>query len=398
MAITHVNTTSALSTGTSVNVNKPASTANGDIMIAFCIGNDTAMTCTGWTQAFTQGATATGNSFRMTILYRYVDGTEGAGPYTFSGGSGVPLGVIVSAYRGAASSSPFSIGSRTGSDSTSSEPYAISSLSFTGSGKAFALRACRFSGTSPNQPNIDGVNFSDSDGDTNYRAHVRPISSTGNTQYALGMFEYTAQVDNGDSRSASISHDGNAGENTATETDNLYAIFGLKMEGTPATGTLGMTTPAVTSTFDGERMIPEGVIGPTQIPAVVASMAGIASPPEGTLGPMSIPAIQADLAGQIIFGTVGPMSIPAVQASMTGTHVGGSAAMTIPAIVAEVVGGMEMFGPVDTLIPAVVVEFLAESRVFGEHVIRVEPDHRAFLVTDDDNGLIPIKRSKVTQL
>lgn len=395
MAITHVNTTAATSAdgGTSpVSVAKPGSTANGDIMIAFIASNDGAVTRSGWTSFVAQSATATGNNFRLTILYRYVDGTEGAGPYVFTGSSGAPIGVVLSAYRGVASSSPFSIGSRSGSSAVqTTEPYAISSLSITGSGKAFAVRACRFMDTT-NQPTTL-IGMSDSDADTTYRGHARALSASNNTQYAVGVFDYGAQVDNGDSRSASISHDGPVPPN---ETDNLYAIFGLKMEGTPATGTVAMTTPAVTSTFAAERQIPTGVLGPMQIPAIYAEMDGIATPPSGSMSVL-LPAVGAEMTGTHVGGSMNA-GIPAIVAEMTGTHVGGSLTSSIPPVVAEVTGGVVVFGGFTSFIPMVVVDFVAESRSFGEHVINVEAEHRAFLVTDEGNGLIPIKRSNVTQV
>ena len=36
------------------------------------------------------------------------------------------------------------------------------------------------------------------------------------------------------------------------------------------------------------------------------------------------------------------------------------------------------------------------TRPIGEHIIKVEADHRAFRVPKDDGPLIPIKRSQVT--
>lgn len=83
MAVVHVSIANAQFTGaTSAIINKPASVAVGDLLLA-CVGISTNnnITSTGWTSVIQQAPAA--GTGRLGILYRVVDGTEGAS-FTFS--------------------------------------------------------------------------------------------------------------------------------------------------------------------------------------------------------------------------------------------------------------------------------------------------------------------------
>lgn len=124
-------------------------------------------------------------------------------------------------------------------------------------------------------------------------------------------------------------------------------------------------------------------------------------PKVGTLT-STLPAVTSDVDGQRVPNS-GPLAstLPSVTSDADGVHyvpAEGPVAATLPSVSAAVEGFGEAGGIIDASF-VITTQLQAETRQFGEHVILVEKEHRAFLVVDDgytDVGLKPIKRSRVT--
>jgi len=85
--------------GTTLVINKPAGTINGDLMIAFMAGNSATTWTgdTGWTEIADQGS----NSPSTRIAYKVAGSSEGAS-YTFTNANSGGLSGSILTYRGAA--------------------------------------------------------------------------------------------------------------------------------------------------------------------------------------------------------------------------------------------------------------------------------------------------------
>lgn len=126
---------------------------------------------------------------------------------------------------------------------------------------------------------------------------------------------------------------------------------------------------------------------------------------------------EAFVGGKVSTGTAA-LQLSSVTEAFTGTHVGGSfsmtlgnvteafagqsveasIAMTLPHITADIEGYYPVDGEMAATLSQVVIDFIGETEPFGAQVIKVEAESRAFRVTDEGTGLVPIKRSRVTDL
>lgn len=362
MAITQVGsamTGSSASSG-SFSITKPTGVQDGDLLIMIGASNEGAWNTfpSGWTQLAVSTDATTPNAFRAYMWYK-VASSEGAS-YNFgsttASGSGAPMVGLMVAYRGVDTSSPFPNVStdHLGALAAGSGNPAVS-FTQTLQGRQFFARFSRSVVGSPD--------YSTATSGWAINGEIAQ-NSGGSTTYALCWVPRDADDGAGSRNEPSVP----SGVDT---TDNFY-ILGL-IEAIPM-GTAAATTPAVTSQYDGYHRIDATLAMTT--PMVTTSMDGIAAPPSG---PMA-------------------MTTPSVTSSLAGTSIGGAFAGTTPSTIAAVTGGVEPLGAVAMTTPMVTAQIQAETRAFGEHVIVVEPEERAFRVTDEGNGLIPIKRSQVTNL
>jgi len=217
---------------------------------------------------------------------------------------------------------------------------------------------------------------------------VNPTFSIGGgTGYTLGSQQYAGTTVGGVRYGATMAYTGdflgstgNSFEpsggikSTATSTDDVHFMVAL----------LGINEAATASVLP--KLGPTALVGQvgtadgdltSQLPKLTSTFAGTGTPPEGDV----------------------EASLPKVSAALSGGGAGGGMVAQLPSLApAEFAGAVNPIGGFAGQLPSLSSSFLAETAVYGEHVIRVEPDDRAFRVVDDgtDVGLKPIKRSKVT--
>jgi hypothetical protein len=367
MAITQVGsaTTGSSASSGSFSVNKPTGVASGDLLIMLGASNEGTWDTfpSGWTQLTVSTDASTANAFRAYIWYKVAGGSEPSS-YSFgsstASGSGAPMVGIMVAYRGADNTSPFP---NISVDHLNNQAYNLGNpaVSFTQTlqGRQFFARFSRSVVGTPT--------YSTSTSGWAINSQIAQ-NSGGSTTYAACFVPRDADDGPGSRNEPSVP---SGTDTTGNTTDNFY-VLGL-IEAVPE-GSIAATIPAVTASMDGYHRI-DAVLGAT-LPAVAVAMDGIAAPPSGPWA-----------------STLAP-----VTASMAGTSIGGAYAATLAPVSASLAGAVNPIGAFAATIPAVTAQFQVETRAFGEHVITVEPEHRAFLVTDEGDGLIPIKRSQVTNL
>lgn len=113
------------------------------------------------------------------------------------------------------------------------------------------------------------------------------------------------------------------------------------------------------------------------LPAITMDFAGTPTPPSGTMDT-----------------TLSPISMTLAATSDTG----GSASMTLGPVTMAFAGGVNPAGALAMTLSPITIAFSTETIPFGEQVIRVEAESRAFRVIDEDPGLIEISRDQVTDL
>lgn len=372
---------------TSLVISKPSSSAlvAGDLLVACITSNDTAHGVpSGWVTF--GGDSLVGSTpsvaWQVRLYYRIVTGSEGSS-FTWTVGGGGPSAGLICAYRGVDTTNPIDSITQNMPNGTVGEPRTgPSATAISPVGRTVYVRSVRRSsaGGSP------CVLSSAASGVTRELVSgANGLSTSGNTNYTITAYSENANYSTAGSKS------GLAISCSPDETQNYETTFNLRAM---TDGSAAVSVPLVEVDVAGHHRIDAVLDVATLLPTVVAD--GIAQPPSGPLS-MTLPLITADLAGQIIHGSMS-VDLHLVTANLTATHVGGSFQIPLPLLTVEVGGGVVSFGPFQAFTPMVVVDFVAETKPFGEHVIVVARDERAFMVTDDDTGLIPMKRSKVTQL
>lgn len=364
MAVTQVGTaTTAVTTNTgTVTVNKPTDVVEGDFLIATFAVNEGTITASGWT-AFVTRTDTPNNTFGGYLYYKWAGPSEPS-TYTFSSSAtDAPMPIVVTAWRGVHTTDPMPAGAVEvgGNVSANVNPNPPNSFSQGNFGLLFYSRLSR--------------------------AQVSPTPTFTNSSASWSLLGQIGGFSGGQARYSvcQVWHNTRTGAGTRSEpdvradvdtTDNVY-ILGYLREEPDRTGAITSQLPSVTSTFAGEREMPAGSIT-AQLPKITSSFTATGAPPEGALA----------------------AALPKVSASFQASGVGGGFTSTLPSIHSEWEGGVEPIGPFELTLPSLTSSFVAETSVFGEHVIRVEREDRAFRVVDDgitSTGLKPIKRSKVSE-
>jgi hypothetical protein len=209
------------------------------------------------------------------------------------------------------------------------------------------VRAVRESDELNNQPAYVAADLTTAATGVSRRSSVGGVSGSGNTAYTIGHFS------NNSNYSVATTYSGIAISCDRSEDHNYEITYALRANNT---GSLSSTLPKVSSSLSGERHEPSGLVAAT---------------------------------------------LPNVTSGLNGNHhvpSDGSISATLPSVTSSLGGYSEASGTLAASI-SITTQIQTETRQFGEHVILVEPDHRAFLVVDDgtDVGLKSIKRSQVTQ-
>lgn len=348
---------------TTLTISKPDShtLVAGDLLVAFITSNDVSHGVpSGWV-AFGGDTLAPTTLWQARLYYRIVTGSEGSS-FSWTVGGGGPSAGVICAYGGVDTANPIDSINELIDNSTNAEPSTgPSATAVSAIGRTVYVRAVRRSSAGSSAAVLStataGVTREIVSG-------ANALSSTGNTNYSITPFTQDANYSTTGSKS------GLAISCSPDETQNYEATFNLRARNE---GSSAATIPSVTSAFVGDIPIVSGSIASSIAPAV-ANMDGIASPPSGSMST-----------------TLSP-----VTSAFEGSGVGGSTEVTLSPVTSAFAGSVEPLGPISAQLAPVVASFGAETKPFGEHVIRVERDERAFRVTDDDTGLIRILRSQVT--
>ncbi len=350
---------------TSLTINKPTSMSVGDVMIAMITCDGTSPSApSGWTEF--GGGLHGSASWNNRLYYRVVTGSEGSS-FTWTTGSSGPAAGLINAWTGVNTSGGPIDGFVETEGTTSSEANTgpTATISVTGGHRMMYVRAVR---DAPGNGTATKADLTEASATASVRRCVGSASATGNTSYTIAHFNEDADD------AGSGSYPGLAITCDISEDHNYEATFALKGLGVPADGSITSTTPSVTSSFAGTRTMADGPIAST-VPSVSASWIGIAAPPEG---PMAA-------------------TTPSVTSALAGAHDhAGPVGATTPLVSTAFVGAVNPSGSISATLPGLSVALGSETKPFGEHVILVEAEHRAFRVIDDDPGLAPITRSQVT--
>lgn len=347
----------------SLTITKPTGVASGHVLVAVITSDSTTPTApSGWVHF--GGGLHGSASWNNNLYYKVAGGSEPSN-YTWTVGTSGPSAGCVNAFSGVDTTDVID-GFVESESTTSTEPNTTpnATITVTTGHRMFYIRNVR---DSPGGGTAVAANLTESSADHERHSTIGSVSSTGNTSYTVGYFTKPVNdVGSGTYNGLAITCD-------ISEDHNYEATYALVAQADPASGDLGATLPAVTSSFAATRQIPEGPVATTLAP-VVASMSGVAAPPEGPLATALAP----------------------VSAALTGSSIYGAADASLAPISATLSGSVIPSGPLGATLAPITSSFGSETRQFGEHVIKIEAEHRAFRVIDDDPGLIPITRSQVT--
>jgi hypothetical protein len=367
MAITQVGsamTGSSASSG-SFSITKPTGVQDGDLLIMIGASNMGAWNTfpSGWTQLAVSSDGSMPNNFRAYMWYK-VASSEGAS-YTFgsttAASQGAPMVGLMVAYRGVDTSNPFPnlstdiLGSLAAGGGNPNVSFTQTDL-----GRQFFVRFSRSTSGSPS--------YSTSTSGWAINGQIAR-NSGGSVTYALCWVPRDADDGPGSRVEPGV-------PSGVATTDNFYILGLLKAQADPSTGTFSATTPSITADFAGTMTTPSGTASVTLSNPAVA-FTGTAAPPEGPLD----------------------VTLPSPTVAFVGNSIGGSFSTTLSPLTVAAAGAVNPLGAFSATLSSVTAAFVAETQPFGEHVIRPEHESRAFRVTDDDTGLVYLKkRSQVTDL
>lgn len=386
MAITFVaaSTGSSASSG-SFSVTKPTGTTSGDVLIVFGASNEGAWDTlpSGFTQFAVTTDGDTPNLFRTYGWYKVCGGSEPSS-YSFgsttAAGAGAPMVAAISCWRGVDTSNPVPDSSIVSDGAWVTEP-ANPATSFTSSapGRWIFSRAVRTA-------NSTSPSFSTSNTHWDERADIGR-NSGGSVSYGLAVYSYESDLP--ESTAAAEP----AVTCSTTETDNAYILVNLKVLGDPSSGDVAMQLGSVTETFAATREIPTGDIG-VSLGHVAMDFVGTAAPPSGSMA-MQLNSVSEDFAGVSAASGGFAMQLSPVAADFAGQIINGSFAMQLNPVTEAFAGSVNPIGGFSLQLSPITMQLASETVPFGEHVIHVEAEGRAFRVIDEDPGLIPIKRGQV---
>jgi hypothetical protein len=373
MAIALVNTRTydaAQTAATPVRTVIPTCTA-GDLLVVVwnCVGNPgspIASTSTGWNVV--EEVTQTDNTYAV-MLAKIATGTDVTNIGTTQ--QIATLGANTGTTQVCSASASYS-----GVDTSSTVSNAIIASSFTHSAAgANPISSGSATNTDANAWAVCGFTAARGSGGTAGSWAATGLTTRVHAVESSSLTTNAAILDsNGGVATGSRSYSGTHSGFTPTRTNGFIAL--LKPQVNPSTGTLSTSIDVPTVAFAGSRVMPDGPLS-TSIDVPTVAFTGVAAPPTGTLG-TSIDVPTVTFNGVVAAG--GPLST----------------SIDVPAF--SGVGAVNPIGAFSTSIDVPTVAFVGETVPFGEHVIVVEAEHRAFRVLDDEPGLIPIKRSQVSNL
>jgi hypothetical protein len=259
VAITHVNTTSAVQAGaTSVTVTKPGTVAEGDVMLAFFTSND--QNCTppaGWTE-FSDTFIST---FRCQAFYKVAGGSEAAS-YAFTVPVSAPLVCQITAWRGVDNANIFDGTTATSSGTALGEGVTTPSIDVASAGRLIYFRAVRFEGSTVPTFTSSATERSDTG-----------VFSGGSVCYSNGLYSDAADYSTSGTKSgASITC-------SQAESHNLTLTAALAVDEVP--GDLAVDLPLISSVdMTGDVAVPGDLevtlpeLGPVEIGAFYGAYEG----------------------------------------------------------------------------------------------------------------------------
>jgi hypothetical protein len=374
MAITQIgaaesDSNSAGSTSGNLSVSVPAGVANGDVLIA-CVYKalDDVHTLTapgGWTQI---GSNANASANIQSSVWRRTASSEPAS-YTWNISASGIWGVTQVAFRGVDTVAP--VNTSASANGTTTDPYSCPNLTLTATSRVLSFGASRDDSTTEVTHTATDTELADWGFD-------------GGASTRNGAIYLSAEHASGSYTGLSINPSGSITNYTAWS-------VALKVL-TPTTGDWASTLPSMTSVFAATREIPAGTIT-SSLPSAVADFAGSAAPPEGSMA-TTLPSVTSTFAGNSIGGDIGA-TLPSMTSTFDGGIIHGAINSTLPSISSDWAAAVNPIGGFTATLPFLTdVVFVMETRPFGEHVIQVEDEKRAFRITADD--MVPIYRSQVT--
>lgn len=220
-AITQVGTATTgvePSTG-SVSCNKPSGVASGDVLLVFGASNEGAWDTlpSGFTQIDLSTDASTPNNFRCYAWYKVCGGSEPSS-YTFgsttAAGSGAPMVVAMSAWRGVLNSSPIMHNARTDAGAVTEAYTPGASFTQSAAGRVVHARCARAGTTVPA--------FSTATGGWSELADNGAFSG-GTISYGIGLYAKTADTSSGSQTCPATTC-------TQSETDNVSFLVALRAE------------------------------------------------------------------------------------------------------------------------------------------------------------------------
>jgi hypothetical protein len=387
MAITQVGSATSNSSagGSNIAVTKPTGVASGDVLIAFGATTETTpyfdTVPSGWTQFESSATGDTPGLFRASAWYKVAGGSEPSS-YTWgssgASGAGAPLVVLIAAFRGVDNTTPIDASSEVAGGTSSEPSNSAAAITQTDTGRQFFMRASREdSSTIPQYSTAaSGWSFNAQDG----------AFSGGSVSYGIGFFL-------ADSDSGAGARNDPAVSCTASETDNVYILGALKAEATPATGTFDATLGNVTQAGAGE--VHDDATIAMQLGGVGVDFNVTHFPPASGDITFQLSNVTEAFAGNTTGGSFA-MQLSPVVADFAGQTINASFAMQLSQVTEAFSGSVNPIGSFSAQLNSIQLIMGVETIPFGEQVIRVEAEARAFLVTDEDTGLIKIERSQVT--
>lgn len=373
MAVGLVSSTTFNSTpsgSSTLTITKPTGLANGDVLLAVITCDGTAPTApSNWVQF--GGGVHPSASWNNRLYYKIVTnaGSEPAS-YSWTTGTSGPSAGCMNAWRGVdvSGGTPNPIaGIQEESGTTASEPNTGPSVTLSApSGRLMYVRAVRESDESASDPAYVASDLTTAVSGVSRRSSVGNVSTSGNTAYTTSLFS------NDSNYGGAGTYPGIAISCNRSDDQNYEATFAWKAIADPSTGPIAATTPKVSATFTGSRVMPDGPID-AELPSITADFVGTAAPPEGFID----------------------ATLPKLSAAFEASGVGGPFAGTLGSVTSEWTGGVESVGGFTGLLGLVSASFTMETQPFGENVIAVEAEKRAFRITQD--AMTPIYHSQVTQ-
>lgn len=356
-------------------INKPTGTVSGDVMLVFLESFlDTTFTLpSGWALISSGNYQRDASSMTSGIAYKVAGGSEGSS-YTFTddGGDGPPLCGMIVTYRGVDTAAPINAVGNT--DQASADTQAAPTVVSTALGTYVWFRVGKTSTV------LSEGDFAITGGTPRQKTSNRGAG----TQYFVEAADSNGDLAVGSNAGASFNAD-------VTLTGSIERTVVLKAA---PEGSASATLAAVTSTFDGTHQI-DATVSATLAPVTSAFAGAHLIDVDGTLAGSLAPVTSA-FAGTHVGGSMGA-TLPSITSDWVGGQSHGSMAASLAPVVADMAAGIIHGSFAATLAP-VSAQFESETVPFGEHVIRVEIEDRAFRVTDDGTGLVDIKRSQVTEL